>query len=126
MVKDSDLDFDKHMREFRSIVDCYALNKNQGVRPYDLLVIFRRTLAPGSMRLKIYDNAIAQAQKDNHLPVQAQQIYDKIPVQIRSVLRESIVTKQTRIEIEFFTAGDGSLVSSCLLHGMGEVVECYG
>jgi hypothetical protein len=71
------------------------------VRPYDLLVIFRRTLAPGSTRLKIYDNSIAQAQKDNRLPMQAQQIYDDILNNIRSVLRESILTKQTRVEIEF-------------------------
>jgi hypothetical protein len=101
VINDSDLDFDRHMRELRSIVDCYAMKKSQGVRPYDLLVIFRRTLAPGGTRLKIYDNSIAQAQKDNRLPHQAQQIYDDILKKIRSVLRESIFTKQTRIEIEF-------------------------
>ena len=101
VIKDSDLDFDKHMREFRSIVDCYAVNKSQGVKPYDLLVIFRRTLAPGSTRLKIYDNVVAQAQKDNRLPMQAQAVYDEVLAKMRSVLRESILTKQTRIEIEF-------------------------
>ncbi len=33
VIKDSDLDFDRHLREFRSIVDCYALNRRKGVRP---------------------------------------------------------------------------------------------
>ena len=82
-------------------MDCYALNKSQGAKPYDLLVIFRRTLAPGSTRLKIYDNVVAQAQKDNRLPMQAQAVYDEVLAKMRSVLRESILTKQTRIEIEF-------------------------
>ena len=101
MIKDSDLDFDRHLREFRSIVDCYALNRKEGIRPYDLLVVFRRTLAAASTRIKIYDNAIAQAQKDNRLPHQAQAIYDEILVKMKSVLRESKLTKQTRIENEF-------------------------
>ena len=74
VIKDSDLDFDRHLREFRSIVDCYALSRKEGIRPYDLLVVFRRTLAVGSTRIKIYDNMIAQAQKDNRLPFQAQAI----------------------------------------------------
>ncbi len=63
VIKDSDLDFDRRLREFRSIVDCYALNRKEGIRPYDLLVVFRRMLAVASTRIKIYDNAIAQAQK---------------------------------------------------------------
>ena len=78
VIKDSDLDFDRHLREFRSIVDCYALSRNEGIRPYDLLVVFRRTLAVGSTRIKIYDNMIAQAQKDSRLPFQVQAVYDEI------------------------------------------------
>ena len=54
MIKDSELDFDRHLREFRSIVDCYALSRKEGIRPYDLLVVFRRTIAVGSTRIKIY------------------------------------------------------------------------
>jgi hypothetical protein len=123
VIKDSDLDFDRPMREFRSIVDCYAMNKSQGVRPYDLLVIFRRTLAPGSTRLKIYDNSIAQAQKDNRLPMQAQQIYDDILAKIRSVLRESILTKQTRVEIEFNQLEMGRLSHPAFLT---ESADCHG
>ena len=44
VIKDSDLDFERHLREFRGIVDCYAMNRKEGIRPYDLLVVFRRTL----------------------------------------------------------------------------------
>ncbi len=54
VIKDSDFEFDKHLRQFRAIVDCYALTRQEGVRFYDLLVVFKRTLAPGSTRLKIY------------------------------------------------------------------------
>ena len=37
VIKDYDLNFDRHMREFRSIVECFAMNKNHGVRPYEEL-----------------------------------------------------------------------------------------
>ncbi len=74
MIKDSNLDFDRHLGEFRSIVDCYALN--------------RRTLAVGSICIKIYDNMIAQAQKDRRLPFQAQAVYDDTLAKMKSVPRE--------------------------------------
>ncbi len=114
VVKDSDLDFDRHTHEFRSIVDCYALNKKEGVRPYDLLVIFRKTLFPKGMRVKIYDTAIAQAQ-NSRLPMQAQAVYDEILVKMKSVLREIMLTKQTRVEVEFNQLEMGRLPHSALL-----------
>ena len=63
------------------------MNRKEGIRPYDLLVVFRRTPAAGSTRMKIYDNAVAQAQKDNRLPLQAQAVYDEILKKMRDVLR---------------------------------------
>ena len=96
-------------------MDCYALNRKEGIRPYDLLVVFRRTLAAASTRIKIYDNAIAQAQKDNRLPHQAQAIYDEILAKMKSVLRESKLTKQTRIENEFNQLEMGRLPHSAFL-----------
>ena len=63
--------------------------------------MFRRTLAAASAHINIYDNTIAQAQKDNRLPHQAQAIYDEILVKMKSVLRESKLTKQTRIADQF-------------------------
>ena len=88
VIKDSDLDFDRHLREFRSIVDCYALSRKEGIRQYDLSVVFRRTLAVASTRIKIDDNMTAQAQKDNRLP-----FYDEILAKMKSVLRERKLTK---------------------------------
>ena len=47
----------------------------------------------GSTHIKIYDNMIAQAQKDSRLPFQAQAVYDEILAKMKSVLRESKLTK---------------------------------
>ena len=69
-----------------------------------------------STRIKIYDNAIAQAQKDNRLPQQAQAaINDEILVKMKSMLRESKLTKQTRIENEFNKLEMGRLPHSAFL-----------
>ena len=115
VIKDSDLDFDRHMREFRGIVDCYAMNRKEGIRPYDLLVVFRRTLPANSTRLKIYDNVLSQAQKDKRLPHQAQAVYDAILHKMRDTLRESVITKQTRVETEFTQLEMGRLPHSAFL-----------
>ncbi len=53
IIKDSDLDLQRRMREFRAIIDRRALARQAGVRPYDILVVFKKTLAPGSTRLKV-------------------------------------------------------------------------
>ena len=91
------------------------MNRKEGIRPYDLLVVFRKTLAAGSTRLKIYDNVVCQAQKDKRLPLQAQAVYDAILKKMRDTLRESKITKQTRIEMEFNQLEMGRLPHSAFL-----------
>ena len=108
-------------------MDCYALPRKEGFRPYDLLVVFRRTLAVGSTRIKIYDNMIAQAQRDSRLKFQAQAAYDEILAKMKSVLRESKLTKQTRIEMEFNQLEMGRLITPLgLLNGVGTDADCHG
>ena len=46
VIKDTDTDLDRHIREYQSILDCHTIGK-KGVRPYDMLTVFRKTLAPG-------------------------------------------------------------------------------
>ncbi len=58
IIKGSDLDLERHTRKFRAIIDRHALTRQAGVRPYDILVVFRRTLAPGSTRLKVYETEV--------------------------------------------------------------------
>ena len=115
VIKDTDLDLDKHLREFRAIVDCYALTRQQGVKPYDLLVVFKRTLASGSTRLKLYENEVLKAVKAGRLPFQAQAVYDEIIAKLRSTIRESRLQKQTRIENEFVALEMGRMPHSAFL-----------
>ena len=59
---------------------------------------------------------IVQVQKDNRLPFHAQAVYDDILAKMKSVLRESKLTKQTRIELEFKQLEMGRLPhSACLI-----------
>ena len=53
--------------------------------------------------------------KDNRLPFQAQSVYDEILAKMKSVLRESKLTKQTRIEMEFNQLEMGRLPHSAFL-----------
>ena len=46
VIKDTDTDLDRHIREYQSILDCHTIGR-KGVRPYDMLTVFRKTLAPG-------------------------------------------------------------------------------
>ena len=115
VIKDSDLDFDKHLRDFKGIIDCYALTRKDSVRPYDLLVVFKKTLAVGSTRMKIYENEIALAVRANRLPLQAQAVYDEILAKMKSVLRESKLQKQSRVESEFNALEMGRLPHSTFL-----------
>ena len=52
VIKDTDFDFDRHVREFQSILDCHSFGR-RGIRPYDQLTVFRKTLPAGSVRLRV-------------------------------------------------------------------------
>ena len=49
VLKDKDLDLDRHLMEVNSLLDCHRYG-NQTVRPIDQLNIFRRSLEPNGTR----------------------------------------------------------------------------
>ena len=100
VIKDTDPDLEGHLREFQSIIDCHALGR-QGVRPYDMLTVFRKTLAPGSTRLKVYDTAIKRARKMGRLPTDAKEIFDEVVKKLRKTIRETRMERQERAERTF-------------------------
>ena len=115
VIEDSDLDLEKHLRDFRGIVDCYQLMRNEGIRPYDLLVVFKTTLAAGSTRLKIYDNEVNKASKAGRLPEQALEFYKEIVAKLRNTIRESKLQRETRVENEFNALAMSQLPHSAFL-----------
>ena len=82
VIRDSDYDFERHVREFQSILDCHSFGR-RGIRPYDQLTVFRKTLPSGSVRLKVYDTAIKRARKAGKLPHEAKEVYDGIIAKLR-------------------------------------------
>ena len=77
VIKDDGLDLERHLREFHSLIDCHTFGK-RGVRPYDMLQVFCRTLAPGSTRLKVYDTVVGKARKRGRLPHEAKEVFDEV------------------------------------------------
>ena len=88
VIKDVDTDLDRHIREFQSLLDCHTFGK-RGVRPYDTLTVFRKTLAPGSTRLKVYDTEIKRARKKGRLPLEAKEIFEDIIRKLKKTIRET-------------------------------------
>jgi hypothetical protein len=71
------------------------------VRPYDMLTVFRKTLAPGGTRLKVYDTVVKRARKLGRLPLQAKEVYEEILVKLRRTIRETKMQRKERVEKEF-------------------------
>ena len=63
----------------------------------------------GSVRLKVYDIAIKRARKAGKLPHDAKEVYDALIVKLRSVIRETKMQKQERVEKEFHDLTMGRL-----------------
>ena len=100
VIKDTGPDLDRHIREFQSILDCHTFGK-RGVTPYDMLTVFRKTLAPGSTRLKVYDTALKRARKQGRLPLEAKEIFEEIIKKLKRTIRETRMERQERTEKAF-------------------------
>ncbi len=95
------MDLERHVREFRSIIDCYALMQQAGAKPYDILVAFKNTLAPGSTRLKVYETEITKAVQAARRPFQAKEVFAESVDKLKGTIRESKLQRQTWIENKF-------------------------
>ena len=84
----------------------------KGVRPYDMLTVFRKTLAPGSTRLKVFDTVVKRARKLGRLPAEAKEVFDEVVIKLRRTIRETVMQKQERVEREFDQLQMGKLSHS--------------
>ena len=75
LIKDTDPDLDRHLGEYQSTIDCHIFGRRD-VRHYDVLTVFRKALAPGSVRLRVYGTAITRARKHGRLPHKAKGVFD--------------------------------------------------
>ena len=88
-----------------------------------MLVVFKKTLAPGSTRLMIYETEITKAVKAGRLPFQAQAVFDEIVAKLKGAIRESKLQKQTRVENEFNAFEMGRLPHATFLAGWEKLLE---
>jgi hypothetical protein len=125
VIKDTDTDLDRHIREYQSILDCHTIGK-KGVRPYDMLTVFRKTLAPGGTRLKVYDTVVKRARKLGRLPLQAKEVYEEILVKLRRTIRETKMQRKERVEKEFEDLVMGKLSHSAFRAEWEYYLEEFG
>ena len=81
VLKDSDVDFSRHWRNFKSIMDCHAYGR-RGVRPLDMLTVFRKTLPVGSVRLRAYDTHVDRARRTGRLPEDAAAVLEEMQIKL--------------------------------------------
>ena len=100
VLKDTDMDLDKHLLELNSLLDCHSY-RNQIIRPIDRLNIFRKSLAQGGMRQAMADIVVKRAQKQKRLPHEAKEVYDEVLAKLRKIMRETPLEKKERAEKAF-------------------------
>ena len=100
VIRDADPDFDKHWRHVQSILDCHAFGR-QGVRPLDVLILMKKTLAPSSSRLRTYQTLMDRARKKARLPAEAAKVLEEIKARLNSMIRETSFQREDRLDKEF-------------------------
>ncbi len=111
LLKDADTDFDRHWREVQSIVDCHSFGR-RGVRPYDVLMILRKSLAPGSVRLRYYDTEMKKARKRGRLPADAAAVLEEIRDKLKKCNRQTRMQRQDKADRVFEALSQGALPHS--------------
>ena len=109
IIKDNDFDFEGHLREVQTVLDCHAYGRRGGVRPIDQLTVFRKTLADGSTRRQVFDTMKKIAQDQGRLPYEAKEVYDEIIERLRGTIRETELQRQERVERDFHALTMGRL-----------------
>ena len=71
------------------------------MRPFDRLIVFRKTLLVGSVRLQIYDTHMRLARITKRLPAETTEVYDEIIVKLQRAVRETKIERQERVDKEF-------------------------
>ena len=107
-LKDSDTDFESHWLEFQSIMDCHAHGR-RAVRPLEVLIVYRKSLADGSVRQKIYDNIFRRARKARKHPEKAAEVLEEVKKKVKNAIRETDFQKTDRVDKEFQQLEQGKL-----------------
>jgi len=74
-MKDSDVNFGKHLRSFESALDCYGIKKDSEEYACAVMTLFGNTLAAGSTRRIIFDQAHDAARAQGRLPKEAHTVF---------------------------------------------------
>ena len=99
IIKDSDPDFDTHWRRYYSAIQAHSFGR-QGVRPWDIIQLIKKTLHPGSTRLMIYNMLYDRAERTGRFPDEAKEVLEEMKIRLRDCIKETSFQKEERLERE--------------------------
>lgn len=124
VIKGSNPDMERHILKCQSTLDCHAFGR-KNVRPTDVLHIFRKALASGSTREKVYDTCMSKAYKQKRLPHEAVEVYNE---NLETVVQETAMQRlereretQSRAGVRASPSGEATRVD--IPCGMGEAAR---
>ena len=114
-LKDNDSDFEKHWEEFLSILAVMSQSKRGKPSGHDQLLIYRKCLPEGSIRLRFFDTWKGIAQRKGRLPEEADKVFEEIIARLKSgvgAIKEPKLTKEIRVDAEFNDLTQGKMSHS--------------
>ena len=99
LLRDSDADFEGHWRQFQSVLDCYGKCGAQ-LSSYETLIMYRRCLPNGCLRLKTFDNELKKARNRGRLPDDADKVSEEVWAKLADLLKESGFQRKGRLDKE--------------------------
>ena len=96
---DKDTNFAKHQRLFNHHVDLLSVGR-VGIRPLDVLVLYKQALTPGGVRWRTYETIVNRAMKTMNLtdPNNARKVYEEIKERMEGDIRETSFQSQSRLD----------------------------
>ena len=99
LLKDSDSDFEGHWRQFQSVLECYGKCGAQ-LSSYETLIMYRRGLPNGSIRIRTFDNELKKARNRNRLPDDVANVSLEFWGKLAELLKESDFQRKGRLDKE--------------------------
>ena len=100
-MKDSETDFDRHYRQFQSIVDCHQVSRDSVITPLEVLTLYKRCLPPGGIRERAYTTLVSRAQRNQSLPKEASAVLAEMKAKLRALIFETSFQREERLEKKF-------------------------
>ena len=109
VIKDSDPDFKSWVADYETTLACYRSGRRGAVSAIDKLTLLRNCLPNGGVRAGLYMTMMRLARNAKRLPGDAEKVYEEVIDRLSSIIRETRMQRQHRVEQEFERLRQGAL-----------------